>query len=79
MAFNRPHSTWTMLGPGWPSLGAEPKDLVTTPPAPASAARRSEAPVVPRMPAARMTGFGSNRPPASTVRDGMGWREEEKG
>jgi hypothetical protein len=30
-----------------------------------------DAPVVPRMPAASMTGFFRVRPPASTVRDGM--------
>ena len=60
-----------MQGPGWPALGTEPMDLVTTPPAPARDARQRDAPVVPRMPAARRTGFFRSRPPAWTERDGI--------
>ncbi|VVB63336.1 Uncharacterised protein [uncultured archaeon] len=71
MAFRRPQSTGTMLGPGCPSRGSMPMDLVTTPPAPACAARRRDAPVVPSMPAASITGLCKVRPPTSTERDGM--------
>src|SRR5512137_1272555 len=71
MALRSPPCTWTIEGPGWPSRGTEPTDLVTTPPAPAAAARRREAPVVPRMPAARRTGLARSSPPAWMERDGM--------
>ncbi len=57
IAFSRPSSSGTRHGPAWPGMGAGPIDLVTTPPAPFRSCRASEAPVVPRTPAASTRWF----------------------
>ncbi len=51
-----------MLGFGCPELGEHPIDFVTTAPAPLPATRRSDVPVLPRIPAARIVGFASFSP-----------------
>src|SRR5512136_3061468 len=70
MAFRSPPSWTTRHGPGWPSRGTGPMDLVTTPPAPSRRILPRDAPVVPRIPAARMRWFRRPTPPTVTGPDG---------
>ncbi len=53
----------------YPFLGSEPMDLVTTAPAPWSAARANEAPVSPIMPEASMVGLDILIPARFTLRE----------
>ena len=67
MAFRRPFSSTTRQGPACPSFGTGPIDFVTTPPAPRLSIRERDAPVVPRIPAARIRWLSSVTPPTETL------------